>query len=452
MQKWRSLAQTEKGSRLIFILLMIFTEAFFLLFFTVVNAFEGDWIMVGLTSTGGAFLILTGLVGRKWLPQDGLAIVLVLFLWIICFYFALRPDNKLLINWSIVFPLASIFMLGWKRSLPFTITLLGGLLYVVFIHHPEMAQTGAASRVIGPYILVNFVCSVFEAMKANNITILQKTLKNLHNTQEALIENEKLAALGSLVTGVAHEVNTPLGNSITIASLTKQLNTTLARHYVQGTLTQPEFDEWAKKISEAEEILETNLNRTAALIQSFKQLSVDEMEEEPRSFEPAPYITALVEAQKSLLEEEDIRVSLSLPPDLRVNSIPGLWARILTGLLQNSIVHGFPPSWQGEKRVSLTLTGGQEGVTWDFRNNGKAIEESIISRIFDPFFTTARGRGGSGLGLSIIHSIVTRRLRGTLSVRNGEGGGVQFLIHLPWNLSSDDSGPRESSDQPASAP
>jgi len=258
----------------------------------------------------------------------------------------------------------------------------------------------------------------------------ENALRELQEAQQSLIEAEKLAALGGLVAGVAHEVNNPIGISLTVASSFARRCDRFAEEISDGTVRRSKLDEFIAGSREAAKQLVANLNRAADLIQSFKQVAVDRSHAERRLFDLRESTEQIVVSLRPALKRSSISLSVDIPAGIAMDSYPGPYGQVLTNLVLNSLVHGFPDKRAG----SMRLTGqrvGADHVEVQFVDDGVGMSEDVQRRAFEPFFTTRRSCGGTGLGLHIVYNLVTRRLGGRLRLESEVGRGTTFTIRLP---------------------
>ena len=260
---------------------------------------------------------------------------------------------------------------------------------------------------------------------------LSKALTELKETQKQLIEAEKMASLGSLVTGVAHEINTPVGIGITAASSLKDKTVALARNYQDNTMKRTELEGYLKTAYESMSLILKNLQRTGDLVQSFKQVSIDQSTEQERSFLLKAYLEDILFSVGPRMKEKNIEVKIYAPDDLEIYSYPGAFASILTNLLVNSAVHGFKDRTDG--RIDIEARRDADKLKIDYRDNGNGIPEDILPKVFDPFFTTNK-QLGSGLGLHIVYNQIKQKLHGEISCESQSGEGVCFTITIPLNM------------------
>lgn len=254
----------------------------------------------------------------------------------------------------------------------------------------------------------------------------------LKEAQEQLVEREKLAALGSLVAGVAHELNTPLGNSLLIASAIEDNIEVFSEKLHSGPIKRSEFSQFADRCKEACVLLLRNLKTSANLVSSFKQVAVDQASAQRRSFNLEKSTQEIVATMMNQVRQFDHVIEINIPEGIVMNSYPGSYGQVIINLLQNAIVHAFDGRRQGVMRISAT-TPSSDRVLIRFEDNGAGIPEENITRIFEPFFTTKLGQGGSGLGLNVTYNIVTSILGGQIKVESVVGQGTSFTLNLPLN-------------------
>ncbi len=264
---------------------------------------------------------------------------------------------------------------------------------------------------------------------------LHENLEHLRNTQKQLIESEKMSALGGLVAGVAHEVNTPLGISITAASIFKTKIKALEKAINNNTLSKQDMDDFIADMKDADDILIKNLDRAALLIKNFKKISVDQSTEELRTFELNEYIQEIISTFRSELRHHKVSLDLQLSPQkIPMNSYPGSIAQMVINLLQNSIVHAFEGNQ--DRKITLKTECTDKHATIICSDNGKGIDENMAQKVFEPFVTSKRNKGGTGLGLNITYNLVTQQLGGTIKLCEAENKGACFLIRIPCQLSA----------------
>lgn len=259
---------------------------------------------------------------------------------------------------------------------------------------------------------------------------LEGTLSKLKQTQKGLIQSEKMAALGSLVAGIAHELNTPIGISVTAITTQMEYQTQLLKSYNQKTLTKTYLEEYIADVTTSCEIIVRNLNRSANLIKSFKQVAVDQTSDQRRKFDLSTTIKDIILALHPIIKRTPHNVELALQDNIELDSFPGALGQVITNLINNSLIHGLSDSVPGVIKIRCGLEENDQ-ICISISDNGKGIKPDIQHKIFDPFFTTNRGKGGSGLGLNIVHNLVTSILQGTIKLESSPIIGTEFEIKLP---------------------
>ena len=258
----------------------------------------------------------------------------------------------------------------------------------------------------------------------------EAALHNLRETQNSLIEAEKLAALGRLVAGVAHEVNNPVGISLTVASSLERKTALFAAEVGRGDLRRSSLNEFLENSRDASSQLVANLNRAAELITSFKQVAADRNYSDQRTFDLGDLTEQVVMSLRPGLRKHNLTLNVDCHPNLTMNSYPGPYGQVLTNLFLNSVAHAFPDGKPGAVDIQVRESG-KDNVEIIFADNGCGMSLDVRRRAFDPFFTTRRDQGGTGLGLHIVYSIVTNRLGGRLDLDSEPGGGTRIQIILP---------------------
>ena len=258
----------------------------------------------------------------------------------------------------------------------------------------------------------------------------EAALRNLQETQDFLIEAEKLAALGRLVAGVAHEINNPVGTSLTVASSLERKTTTFTAEVARGDLRRSSLNEFLEISRVASSQLVANLTRAAKLIQSFKQVATDRNVSNQRSFDLGDLTEQLFLSLRPGLGKQNLTLNVECQPGLMMNSYPGPYGQVLTNLLLNSVAHAFPGGKGGTVDVKVQASGNDH-VEILFSDDGCGMSLDVRRKAFDPFFTTRRDQGGTGLGLHVVYSIVTNCLGGRLSLESEPNKGTKIQIILP---------------------
>ena len=259
---------------------------------------------------------------------------------------------------------------------------------------------------------------------------LGKAYDDLKQAQQTLVESEKMASLGSLVAGVAHEINTPIGISVTASSYLQERVADFKQHIDSKQLSRSYLTEFTVNLDESMQLLQGNLRRASELIASFKQVAVDQSSEARYNFSLADNLHQVVVSLGHKLKKAQCEVDIQCDPKLSIFSFPGSFTQIYSNLILNSINHGFD-NWDKPKKITIKVEQQGEELLIDYSDNGRGIPPEILPRIFDPFVTSKRGQGGSGLGTHIIYNLVVQLLRGRINCVSEPDNGAQFHIRLP---------------------
>ncbi|MBC3930267.1 sensor histidine kinase [Undibacterium curvum] len=262
--------------------------------------------------------------------------------------------------------------------------------------------------------------------------LLSDNLQHLKNTQTQLVNSEKLSSLGSLVAGVAHELNTPIGNALTVATAMTDKVQLTQQAFEAGQLKKSLLESHFNTLNEAGYLLTTNILRASDLIMSFKTIAVDQTSELRRKFDLKKLIAELELTLRVQLKHSKVSLDTEVADQIQLDSFPGPLTQVIFNLFNNALLHAFEDGKPGVIRISASLHGAtQSHVLISFSDNGSGIPAQHLSKIFDPFFTTKFGQGGSGLGLHICHNLVEAILGGRLSVFSEPGQGARFDILIP---------------------
>ena len=259
---------------------------------------------------------------------------------------------------------------------------------------------------------------------------LEQALAQLKRTQEHLVRSEKLAALGSLVAGVAHEINTPVGVCITTASYLDGIVRRMDRLYEQNLVQSAEYEECIGDCREAAGIMLTNSQQAARLISTFKQVSSSQLEEKSRIFGVKDCLEEILLAMQPRLRSTKHGVSIRCDENLHINGYPTVLAQILTNLLQNSLDHAYKPGEAGHIEIAVTVNPGEQMVL-AYQDDGQGMYQEVKGRIYDPFFTTRRGTGATGLGMYLVYNLVVNQFDGAIACESKPGEGTRFIMVFP---------------------
>ncbi|MFZ6771611.1 GAF domain-containing sensor histidine kinase [Undibacterium sp. SXout7W] len=289
--------------------------------------------------------------------------------------------------------------------------------------------------------VANHVASAFARMKVDEEIriakaaleqqnmMLSHTLDALKKAQAELVNQEKLASLGRLVAGIAHEINTPLGICVTATSHMVEELSLMRKEFAQGKLNEQGLLEFFDIFQQSLRIMTTNAQRGAALVRSFKQVAVDQSSEDIRQFDLRIYLDEVLLSLQPKLKGKNYTVTLNCPVGIDMKTYPGAISQILTNMLTNSLIHGF----EGREKGQIFITAHQENdvVEMTYADDGIGVDAEAMEKLFEPFFTTKRGQGGSGLGTHISYNLVTGALAGQLKVSSPPGCGLTYQMRFP---------------------
>lgn len=260
--------------------------------------------------------------------------------------------------------------------------------------------------------------------------ILETTLDQLRQTQDKLIQSEKMSSLGRMVAGFAHEINTPIGVAVTAASTLDHLKSQIFHMLSQEEVEEADLVENLESIGDASHLILRNLKRTGDLVNSFKRTAIDQSSDEARLFSIKENIDDTIISLQNKLKNKPIQISVDCPSDLNLYGFPGAISQILTNLIINSLTYGFDnAALSGE--IQITVAKTDQDIIIEYRDTGRGMEPSTLRHIFEPFYTTGRNIGGAGLGLFICFNLVKEQLGGTIECQSQPGEGVTFQIQFP---------------------
>ena len=259
---------------------------------------------------------------------------------------------------------------------------------------------------------------------------LQITLENLKQAQKQLVESEKMASLGSLVAGISHEINTPVGVSIAASTTLLNKSKQLEKLLENKDITYSKLEKYISSAIQASDLIYTNLERTGELVKSFKQISVDQSSEDKRLFFLKEYFEDVIRSLRPKLKNRPVNVNIICDENIEIDSYPGVFAQIITNLVLNSLTHAFKIDEKGEINISATTDNNKLKI--EYSDNGIGISKDVLPRIFDPFYTTNKQKG-TGLGLNIVYNLVTQKLNGIIKCTSQINKGVLFTIVKPLN-------------------
>lgn len=261
---------------------------------------------------------------------------------------------------------------------------------------------------------------------------LEETIQSLKETKKDLISSQKMATLGELVSSISHELNTPVGLSITAVSQLDHLREQLLKEFENENMTEEYFMNFTKDTEELTKILTINLNNTKNLIHSFKSVAVDQAIEEKREIDLKDYINEIFLTLRSKIKKMSVKISLECTENIILNTYPGFISQILINLINNSMLHGFKNT--PEKIITISIEEIDNNISICYIDNGEGIKDEIIDKVFDQYYTTKKNAGGTGLGLYIIKRIIIDKLKGNIEIKKEQEIGTCFLINIPKNL------------------
>lgn len=258
----------------------------------------------------------------------------------------------------------------------------------------------------------------------------KESLRKLQSAERELLESERLAALGRMVAGVSHEINTPLGSAYTVATTLVETHREFSTLIKENRLRKSDLDAFLEKVGRASDLISLTLQKASDLIRTFKQVAVDQTSSSRRQFELGEIIRQVVLTTSPLFKHRPFHLDIRIAEAIDMDSFPGPLGQVLSNLLSNAVIHGLDGRDNGTVTIEA-LRQGTEAVTIAVTDDGAGILPEHRAHLFEPFFTTRFGQGGSGLGLNIVHGIVTHVLGGTIEVVSAPGKGARFVFHIP---------------------
>jgi signal transduction histidine kinase len=261
---------------------------------------------------------------------------------------------------------------------------------------------------------------------------LANSMNTLKIAQDQLLESERMASLGGLVAGIAHDVNTPLSVSVAAASLIDERIDALQEQFNDNAVNQPKIEEFIANTRQTNQLLMNNLQRASELIASFKQVAVDQTNEAERQFALKPYINEVIQSLLPSLKHSQHNINLQCPDELEVYCAPGVIAQLLTNMLVNSHAHGYDKRQNGTIDISISEEGSN--VILEYQDDGRGMDEAALAQLFDAFYTTRASEGGSGLGTHIMYNLANQALKGSIEAESELGKGLKYTIRFPKRI------------------
>lgn len=271
------------------------------------------------------------------------------------------------------------------------------------------------------------------AMSDGGRLTLHTDVTEERHRNDALVRSERMASLGRLVVGMAHELNTPVGNSLLVASEALEQTRVTKQRMKDGTLKRSDLDEFTSAVETSNQLVVKSLTKISALVADFKMLASDQRDEAFQWINLTEYFEQVGSTVGGTVREAGHRLSIRVEPDLTMVSHPGTLLQVIVNLVENALTHAFPGRRGGEIRLEARLFDKLH-VAITVADNGAGISEANQKHIFDPFFTTQLGQGGSGLGLSVVLTLIRDQLNGEIQLKSEEGRGSQFILILPKDM------------------
>jgi two-component system autoinducer 2 sensor kinase/phosphatase LuxQ len=259
---------------------------------------------------------------------------------------------------------------------------------------------------------------------------LESAITELQTTQNHLIENEKMASLGALVAGIAHEINTPLGIAVTSASNLEHVAKSLNISVESGKITRTKFLSSCQELVDNSDLILRNLDRASELVRSFKMIAVDQSNDKKRTLNLYAYLSDVIKTMTPKTSKKNIRILLTGDKALKIYTYPGAVSQLATNLIDNAFIHAFSDIYNGEIKISFQQLGDSLEITC--QDNGHGMDENTLNNIFEPFYTTNRKDGGTGLGLSVVYNLVTQTFLGSISCHSKPNELTRFTILIPY--------------------
>lgn len=341
-----------------------------------------------------------------------------------------RPGANVLLAGTSVLLITALhdLLLGAGLIASTSLTFVGAIGYLATMLY--VASSTFANTFVENQQLIKELSTIndnLEELVAERTEALSASIAELQQAQASLVQAEKLASLGALVAGVAHELNTPIGNALTSASTLQERLQDITRSAADGQLRKSTLSDFLSDGSAIAELITRSCERAANLVSSFKQVAVDQTSEQRRQFDLRALVDDIVTTLRPTLKHLPWHITIEVPSGLRCDSYPGPLGQVISNLIQNAMLHAFTGRHQGNLRISANAHSNGE-IEMSFDDNGIGMSPAVLARIFDPFFTTRLGSGGAGLGLSVSHNIAIGVLGGSLSASSHLGQGSSFIL------------------------
>ncbi|MET3106328.1 signal transduction histidine kinase [Oxalobacteraceae bacterium GrIS 2.11] len=270
--------------------------------------------------------------------------------------------------------------------------------------------------------------SLEEKVKMRNQE-LELALQRLHDSQEQLTISEAKATISTLIASVSHELSSPIGNSLMASSSLYEFASEFKNKFDSGSIRRSDVPVFLAELNEASSLIERNLKRASVLLANLRQVSADQASEQRRTFDLADTVKEVIDTIRPSLKRKPHRIIQDIPSNILMDSRPGALGQVVINLINNAFLHAFEDRNDGVLGIEGNIEGGE--VQLRFRDNGVGIPQEHLSKIYEPFFSTKIGEGGSGLGMAIVHNLVTKTLGGSIKIHSTVGNGSEFVIRLP---------------------
>ncbi|MFP4475422.1 MAG: sensor histidine kinase [Desulfatibacillaceae bacterium] len=411
---------------------------------------------VGFANLVCGLVVLGMLAGMRKIRRGTPVFRATVYLWgfLLVYYMYTQAFSGYYLFWVPLFPLLAFFLLGKNEGLTASCVVVAFTAWALFYRgdvfeafpEPSMLKLRflmSLAVIVGLSYFYDYVRAGLHEVterrrkgleqEKENLALakaeLQDSLVSLRMAQEHMVEHEKMAALGGLVAGVAHEINTPLGIGVTAASYMRDKVEEFTRRYRNEEVSPEEVVKFGHKITETSETILSNLTRAAHLVGSFKVMAVDQASEDKRRFRVREYLEDVLLSLRPRLKRTPHKVRLECPGDLSVESYPGAFSQIVTNLVMNSVTHGFTEHQNGNIGIEVSLAGGI--LRMAYQDDGRGMSEATQKKVFEPFYTTGRDDGCTGLGMFVVYNLVVTRLQGAIRCESAPGDGVLFVVEVP---------------------
>lgn len=273
--------------------------------------------------------------------------------------------------------------------------------------------------------------SLEEKVKMRNQE-LELAQQRLHDSQEQLTLSEAKATISTLIASVSHELSSPIGNSLMASSSLHEFAMEFKRKFDSGSMKRSDVPTFVGELNEISSLIQRNLKRASVLLSNLRQVSADQASEQRRTFDLAETIKEIIDTIRPSLKRKSHRIVLNIPANIMMDSQPGSIGQVVINLINNAYLHAFENCEDGVLTIEAKLMG--EKVLLTISDNGAGIPEEHLSKIYEPFFSTKIGKGGTGLGMAIVHNLVTKTLGGTIKIQSAVGVGTEFEIRLPLSI------------------